>query len=77
MQLPLAAKRAARKIINISQNLEKFPELGKPVAELTLYRDLSITFVSKVYVLRYRIYDGILYIMHLKHYQELNFKISD
>ena len=71
---PVAAKKAAQKIITAAKTLEEHPELGKPAKDLPLYRDLGIKFGLRGYVLRYRIHENILYVVHLRHYQESGFK---
>ena len=71
---PTAAQKASQKLIAAAKTLEVHPEIGKPVKDLPLYRDLGIKFGLKGYVIRYRIYEEILYVVHLRHYQELGFK---
>ena len=71
---PTAAQKAAEKIITAAKMLEEHPEMGKPVKDLPMYRDLGLKFGLRGYVIRYRIYEEILYVVHLRHYQESGFK---
>jgi plasmid stabilization system protein ParE len=71
-----AAKRAAEKIKKIISQLIETPSIGKPVKDLISYRDLYIRFGAAGYVLRYRIYDNLIYIVCIRHYRELEFKID-
>ena len=52
---PTAAQKAAQKLITAAKTLSEHPELGKPVKDLPMYRDLGIKFGLKGYVIRYRI----------------------
>ncbi len=72
---PRAAKRAARAIKETAQRLRENPLMGKPVKDLTDYRDIFIRFGAGGYILRYRIYLDIVYIVHIRHYREADFKI--
>jgi len=67
---PNAASRVASIIKETTQNLIHFPEIGKPVAELLDYRDLFIRFGAGGYIVRYRIQDEVIYMVHLRHYRE-------
>lgn len=71
---PTSAKKAAQKIIDVAKLLEEHPELGKPVKELSSYRDLNIKFGTRGYVLRYRVYENILYVVYIRHHRESGFK---
>ena len=71
---PTAAQKAAEKIITAAKMLEEHPEMGKPAKDLPMYRDLGIKFGLRGYVIRHRIYEEILYVVHLRHYQESGFK---
>src|SRR5262245_21116987 len=73
---PEAAKRAAKAIKDTAQRLIDFPEVGKPVQDLLQYRELFIRFGAGGYVLRYRIYSDIIYVVHIKHYRESSFQPS-
>ena len=70
----IAAKKAAHKIIEVAKMLEEQPELGKPAKDLPDYRDLNIKFGMRGYILRYRIFDDILYVVQLRHHRESGFK---
>lgn len=72
---PDAAKRAAVAIKNAVQRLIETPSIGKPVKELSDYRDLLIRFGAGGYVIRYRIYLDTLYIVHARHYRETDFRL--
>ena len=71
---PAAANKAAQKIIETTKTLAEYPEIGKPAKELPPYRDLNIKFGQRGYILRYRIFENVLYIVCLRHYQEADFK---
>jgi len=49
------------------------PDIGKPVPDLPDYRDLTIRFGAAGYVMRYKIYQDDVYIVHLRRYRELKF----
>jgi addiction module RelE/StbE family toxin len=70
-----AAKRAAETIKQSVQQLLSLPNIGKPVADLFGYRDLTIRFGAAGYILRYRVYDNTIYVLHIRHYREEDFKI--
>lgn len=70
---PTAAKKAAEIIKQAATTLEKLPNTGKPVINLPDYRDLYIKFGAAGYVMRYRIYDDNVYIVHIRHYRESQF----
>ncbi len=71
---PEAAKRAAETIKKTAHRLIEFPEVGKPIRELPLYRDLFIRFGAGGYILRYRVSSETLYIVHIRHYRESVFR---
>ena len=71
---PKAAKNAAETLKKAAKKLEKLPNTGKPVADLPDYRDLFIRFGAAGYVMRYRVYQDNVYIVHIHHYKELGFK---
>ena len=72
---PGAAKRAATAIKNTAQRLTELPESGKPVKEPLHYRDISIRFGAGGYILRYRVYQDTIYMVHVRHYRESDFKM--
>lgn len=72
---PIAAKNAAAAIKSAVKQLIQNPSIGKPVPDLSHYRDLLIRFGAGGYVIRYRLYDDTIYIVHVRHYREDDFKI--
>jgi hypothetical protein len=44
--------------------------MGKPAEELSDYQDLVIPFGAAGYLLRYRIYQGAIYIVAIRHGKE-------
>lgn len=74
---PIAAKRAAEIIREAAIDLIKFPLLGKPVNDFVDYRDLFIRFGLSGYILRYRIDEEIIYVIHLRHAKEIEFKLKN
>ncbi len=71
-----AAKKASEIIKKATSTLEKHPNTGKPVSNLPDYRDLYIKFGAAGYVMRYRIYDVNVYIVHIRHYREKDFNLN-
>jgi plasmid stabilization system protein ParE len=71
---PIAAKKAATEIKRSVKTLIEFPMLGKPVEGLMDYRDLMLNFGTSGYVLRYRLYENVIYIVHIKHCRESGFE---
>ena len=71
---PKSAKKAAQKLKKAVQKLEELPNTGKPVADLPDYRDLFITLGAAGYVIRYKVYQDDVYIIHIRHYRESGFK---
>jgi plasmid stabilization system protein ParE len=71
---PDAAKRAAASIKEALQCLIEVPHIGKPVTDLTDYRDLLARFGAGGYVIRYRVYLDTIFIVHVRHYREIDFK---
>ncbi|WP_367364764.1 type II toxin-antitoxin system RelE/ParE family toxin [Candidatus Tisiphia endosymbiont of Nedyus quadrimaculatus] len=71
---PNAAKRAAETIKKAVIKLIEFPLTGKPVTNLIDYRDLFIRFGLSGYILRYRIYNDTIYVVHIRHDKEIEFK---
>lgn len=71
---PNAAKKAAEAIQGAIQYLIKTPSIGKPVQNLPHYRDLLARFGAGGYIVRYRVYAETVYIVHVRHYRELDFK---
>ena len=71
---PKAAKKAAQTVKKAVQKLKEFPNIGRPVSDLPDYRDLFIRFGAAGYVMRYRIYQGDVYVLHVRHYRESRFR---
>jgi plasmid stabilization system protein ParE len=69
-----AAKRAAETIKDAAVRLIELPTLGKPVKDLPQYRDLLARFGAGGYVIRYRLQAEIIFIVHVRHYREDDFK---
>lgn len=68
-----AAKEAAQILKKSALLLAVTPDIGKPVIDLPDYRDLAIRFGAAGYVMRYKVYENGVYIVHLRHYRELKF----
>ena len=71
---PAAAKNAADSIRSAVKLLSKNSEIGKPVSDLAPYRDLHARFGVGGYIIRYRVYSDVVYIVHVRHYRENDFK---
>jgi len=72
---PTAAKKAAQAIKEAAQRLLEAPSIGKPVKDLPPYRDLLNRFGAGGYVVRYRVHAETIYIVHIRHYRETDFKL--
>lgn len=72
---PSAAKKAAEAIKDAAQRLIKTPSIGKPVKGLPQFRELLTRFGIGGYVLRYRVHAETIYIVHIRHYREMDFKM--
>jgi toxin ParE1/3/4 len=70
---PNAAKKAAEAIKEAVQRLIEMPSIGKPVKDLPLYGDLLTRFGAGGYAMRYRAYSEAIYIVHVRHYREVDF----
>jgi len=70
-----AAKKAAEAIQDAAKRLIDAPAIGKPVSDLLPYRDLLTRFGAGGYVLRYRVHTDTIYIVHIRHYREVDFKL--
>lgn len=73
---PSAAKNAALAIKSAVKQLMQNPSIGKQVTDLSPYRDLLTRFGAGGYVIRYRLHDNTIYIVHVRHYRENDFKLS-
>lgn len=72
---PTAAKKAAKAIKDAAKRLMEAPSIGKPVNDLPQYRDLLTRFGAGGYMLRYRVHTETIYIVHIRHYREADFKL--
>lgn len=71
---PAAASRAAQAIIQGVQALGKLPHIGRPIDDLPdEYRDWLIDFGDSGYVARYRIDDGAVVVLAIRHQKEVGF----
>ena len=70
---PNAAKKAAKAIQDAAQRLIATPSIGKPVMDLHPFRDLLIRFGVGGYILRYRVSEETIHIVHIR-MQEADFK---
>ena len=69
---PDAAKRAVRVIRTGVNGLLLYPELGKPIVEMSPnFRDLSIAFGSRGYIVRYHFNGAEVIILAIRHYLEV------
>ena len=69
-----AANKAVQAIKTAVNKLEKLPNIGRMVIDLPDYRDMHIKFGAAGYVMRYRVYQDGVYIVHIRHYRESGFK---
>ena len=67
---PVAAQRAARRILEGPNMLRDNPGAGVPVEELVDYRDLILTFGSGEYIIRYRLEADQVVITRVRHSRE-------
>lgn len=73
---PVAAQRAAKRIIEGATILKDNPRAGVPVEELVDYHDLILTFGSGEYIIRYRIETSRVVIARVRHSREKNWEES-
>ena len=69
---PVAAQRAAKRILEGAGILKANPSAGVPVEELIDYRDLILTFGSGEYIIRYRLEASQVVITSVHHSRENN-----
>ena len=67
---PVAAQRAARRILEGVLILQDNPGAGMPVEELIDYRDLRLAFGSGEYIIRYREETHRIVIVRVRHSKE-------
>ena len=66
-----AAQRAAKTIKQAANYLLKHPQIGRIVEDMEEeYRDLVVPFGAGSYILRYRIKENVIYIVHVRHSKE-------
>ena len=70
---PLAAQRAANRILEGVLILRDNPGAGMPVKTLIDYRDLRLNFGSGEYIIRYREEINRIVIVRVRHSKEENF----
>jgi plasmid stabilization system protein ParE len=70
---PLAAQRAAKRILEGVNILTDNPAAGVPVEELLDYRELILPFGSGEYIVRYRLEDEQVVIVRVRHSREEGF----
>lgn len=71
---PSAAKKVAEAIKDAARRLIEAPFAGKPVKDLPQFKDLLTRFGAGGYVLRYRVHARTIYLVHIRHYREADFK---
>jgi len=71
---PNAAGKMASLIKDQISILQKFPLIGKLAKDLEDFYDLFIEFGSSGYNLRYKFFNGKIYIIYIKHSKELEFR---
>lgn len=72
---PQAAKRAARAIERQLRLLETSPDIGRPLADLPVLRELVIGFGDSGYLALYRHEPelGTVYVLAFRHQKEVNY----
>ncbi len=70
---PGAAKSAADKMVKAASSLKDYPAIGKPVEDLPGYYDVVLNFGFRNYVMRYHIFEEIIFIVALRHGREAGF----
>ena len=64
---PVAAARAIDTLIGSAESLIDFPEKGRPWEPEMDYRELSVRFGAKGYVIRYRLFEDQIIIVRVWH----------
>jgi len=67
---PVAAQRAAKRILGGANILKDNPRASAPVEELVDYHDLILTFGSGEYIIRYRVEVDQVVIARVRHSRE-------
>lgn len=70
---PVAAQRAAKRIIEGVKILQDNPEAGVPVEHLVDYRDLMLSFGAGEYIIRYRKEASRVVVVRVRHSKEEGF----
>ena|SRR3990167_2828495 len=63
----------AKTIQNMAEQVLESPQLGNPVSDLPEYRDYSVQFGNRRYMLRYRLMQEAIYITHVRYYYDENY----
>ena len=64
---PGAARRAVNTLINAADSLAEFPEKGRPSDVAVDFRELSVQFGARGYLIRYRYLDNVVFIVRVWH----------
>jgi len=64
---PIAASRAVDTLIDSAQSLTDFPEKGRPWELEMGFRELSVKYGARGYVIRYRLVDEVVFIVRVWH----------
>ncbi|MEM8497174.1 MAG: type II toxin-antitoxin system RelE/ParE family toxin [Pseudomonadota bacterium] len=64
---PIAASRAVDTLINSAESLAEFPEKGRPWILEMQYRELSVKFGERGYIIRYRLSGNAIFIVRVWH----------
>lgn len=70
---PIAAQRAAKRIIEGVKILQDNPDVGVPVEHLMDYRDLMLSFGAGDYIIRYRKEVNRVVVVRVRHSKEEGF----
>ncbi len=62
-----AANRAVNMLIEAAESLQEFPEKGRPWNLEINFRELSVRFGARGYVIRYRLFEGQIIIVRVWH----------
>lgn len=71
---PAAARRGAAAITEAVRGLEQHPGIGRPVEEMSEYRELLIDFGDSGYVALYRHAAGQVTVLALRHQREAGYR---
>ena len=62
-----AARRAVNTLIDAADSLAEFPEKGRPWDLEMGFRELSVRFGARGYLIRYRYVDSVVFIVRIWH----------